>query len=749
MAVTGSNTPTGSRANSPTVGTGNSPPPSPGASSGRATPPPTPPAYQPTFHPAGQLPAPDGDIAKAIDATTKDVQRERADALISFLIQPGADLRELNAEDSHVFVALMSVPKTHMVRVVYAPAIGTGGIGRQSAIAGKFIMLHGEGNQLMGPPSVMVVPTSVKTATPTADPTDAKVEQVFSSGSHTVYDSVGSARDQTTLSNIMKFAPIPAYLVYDGFNEDIPAALVYERLRECQHQGLWLDHALKFLRACLIGNHRMNDPKPYVDVSFFRDSPHREAKLWAAKKFKILFPHLAPGGTLNPSLQPSTPVQVQHPQGSTGSVVNLDATALRALLHVGGRGNSTGSEEKKDGDSSFKVSEHEKEIMRKMCGLPAGSEAFPHWFKAIHEPNVSDTDKCNIIAKVIRTAFIYEDAEVPLYAELLKMVRTRNWTAMDMGLIASFENAAKGLSPFGMIDFTLEDIAVMGSDAQDLAGATHVTASDLKAARKKIKAQVPKDGTELLLMLKRYANFIFAIFTSESPLYKELAIIIRAFKKITTNARINVPHNVRATIPWIILLQSRVFAEGEMTSRADMDGTEGCLGEFVNLKNAITAKCLSGLSHDDMPDQLRIDPTRGMKNLGPGKRDLAAMLQAAGSPEDEHPAKTPKQQGGPKRNGFNKAMDALLSDALKKAGDPTLHDVCKFCGVTRENLLPDFNCYEDCLQFCLTGKCPYGQKCKYNHIFASKKQLNAVQTKLKRFLDNPEELKVPGKTPKE
>ena len=66
----------------------------------------------------------------------------------------------------------------------------------------------------------------------------------------------------------------------------------------------------------------------------------------------------------------------------------------------------------------MKVSEHKRRKMRTMCGLPPGREASPQWFKDIHEQHVNDANKCSIIAKHIRTTFIYEDAEVLLYADL-------------------------------------------------------------------------------------------------------------------------------------------------------------------------------------------------------------------------------------------------------------------------------------------------------------------------------------------
>jgi hypothetical protein len=35
----------------------------------------------------------------------------------------------------------------------------------------------------------------------------------------------------------MKMAPIPLYLVYDGFEEDLEANMVHERVLDCQHDS--------------------------------------------------------------------------------------------------------------------------------------------------------------------------------------------------------------------------------------------------------------------------------------------------------------------------------------------------------------------------------------------------------------------------------------------------------------------------------------------------------------------------------
>ena len=60
---------------------------------------------------------------------------------------------------------------------------------------------------------------------------------------------VTSARHVITESEIMHIAPVPAYMVYDGFNKDLDAVMVYERIMDVQDRSPMLDHALTFLRS--------------------------------------------------------------------------------------------------------------------------------------------------------------------------------------------------------------------------------------------------------------------------------------------------------------------------------------------------------------------------------------------------------------------------------------------------------------------------------------------------------------------
>jgi len=50
---------------------------------------------------------------------------------------------------------------------------------------------------------------------------------------------------------------VPAYTIFDGFNADLNTSMVYERLVDIQDRMPMVDHALTFLRMCMIGGWRL------------------------------------------------------------------------------------------------------------------------------------------------------------------------------------------------------------------------------------------------------------------------------------------------------------------------------------------------------------------------------------------------------------------------------------------------------------------------------------------------------------
>ena len=259
--------------------------------------------------------------------------------------------------------------------------------------------------------------------------------------------------------------------------------------------------------------------------------------------------------------------------------------------------------------------------MRRMCGLEAeaGDKCFPQWFCDIFAKHQDDVIKAQLIAEYIGATWILEDAEVPLYLPLLKTIRTRNWTAQDLGKRVALVNATSRLSPFAMVDLTEDNIAEMTQVSTDLANATSVLILDHKAARAKIIAETPTDAHGFLLMLKRYTNLLFALFSAQSPLYIQMYGIVKALREYSMMARENLSHKVKTSILWIILLQSRWFAQGKMV------GTNACLGEFTHMVNLIKAKNCAGITHDEVPSNLLLHNSLGSKrpvaDTGTGSRD--------------------------------------------------------------------------------------------------------------------------------
>jgi len=105
-----------------------------------------------------------------------------------------------------------------------------------------------------------------------------------------------------------------------------------------------------------------------------------------------------------------------------------------------------------------------------------------------------------------------------------------------------------------MVDLMEEDVAFMHQEADDMGKVSAVSATEIRRARAKLTASVPKDADRFMLMLKRFRNLLFALFTSQCPLFIQIYDIIKAFREYSTSARANISTKSRASILWIILL---------------------------------------------------------------------------------------------------------------------------------------------------------------------------------------------------
>ena len=92
----------------------------------------------------GTLPGPSDKVPTVLHQTNFETQRKLAKDLYEFLSEDEASKLELNT-DTSPRVALINIPLTQKVRVVYSMGFGSKGIGATSKVANKFLFLSGDG----------------------------------------------------------------------------------------------------------------------------------------------------------------------------------------------------------------------------------------------------------------------------------------------------------------------------------------------------------------------------------------------------------------------------------------------------------------------------------------------------------------------------------------------------------------------------------------------------------------------------
>jgi hypothetical protein len=108
----------------------------------------------------GTLPGADGSIATKLHMEDIAVHRQRAIDLFQFLIDPNQELLQHNINPSPT-TCIVGLPNSHQVRVLHCMGVGASGIGAISPIDRKMLFLHGDGDKDIGPPSLLVLPTSL------------------------------------------------------------------------------------------------------------------------------------------------------------------------------------------------------------------------------------------------------------------------------------------------------------------------------------------------------------------------------------------------------------------------------------------------------------------------------------------------------------------------------------------------------------------------------------------------------------
>jgi hypothetical protein len=661
----------------------------------------------------GTLPTPSALVAREMHKVDRALQLQHATEYFNFLTNPTSNLLELNTDDI-VRAAIIGIPSSSEVKVVYSGGFGSSGIGRTSNEDGKFLFLCGEGGNDVGTPATMSLPDSIREQNKVAVMSEAQfTTKLNEKGDQFTWPLYNRDRIENTY-DIMQLAPIPPFLVYDGLESDLNAALIYERLLFTDTDDLPIyQHAKKFVLACLSKNNTA-DNKPFVHQRLLLQQPTVDARRWGNTRFRAHFPAL---------VQPAAaPVQPPAPQ--------LDIAAqVAAILAARNPVQAPVEEEKKEEECGVGMSAQELKLTLRMCGKNADSvkEELPAWFLEVAAKGTQDSFKNLIIRKNIENNTMYDDAEVPLTAPLVKMISKRNWCGKESNTRRpSILNATEGLSPFIVLDLDEDEVAKLNYDDDAFNAASHTTVDDILKLRRKARAKVPESAETFMLTLRTFANLLFALFSGDCPYLKCVIEVISAIKQFSRKAREAMSITTKASILWVILLQGRQFATGEMN----------ILAEFVQLQTSLNAK-QANIMHAEVPAELLHQKTPLTKKRRADEGPSPPALPSGAPSGDD---KKPKVVTNP--NTWHPRLKAKLGPALKATGYPKFMQVLNFCQIDPKQFYDKFG--DRCTPNTIFGTCFSKGACQRKHTLPSSHEVDEILYLTKMFHEHPEDFKIPS-----
>jgi hypothetical protein len=681
--------------------------------------------FENIFFDEDTLPGADTNIGNIISTTSVEDQRTQCIDFYSFLTNENRQLSQLNL-DTVARVAIIGMPGSPYIKVVYGSGIGVSPIGQTTAIDDKLLVLHGDGGPDIGTPQPFTLPITTLNKNVTATMTTEQFRSTVTARGPDFQHPLLTRNRVLTEQDIMQISPIPAYLVYDGFNKDLHAGLILERLFSIETEGIEMfQHLQSFLLSCLSA-HSQNDNKPYIAQQHLLNPPTAPARIWAGKKFKALFPGLIPDTTATPAAAAANPGAANVDLAAIlAQLLPLQQQALQLQINRPQERQHQYGEEKKDDDTTILgMSKQELSSTLIMCGKnPNDHHSFlPQWFHDCAEKGMTESYRLRIIRKHIMNTFKYDDAEVPVTATLLKNINKRNWLGKDGNIKRpSLLNASEGLSPFIVLDLDEDEVARINDTEDALTRASTVTMQDIANLKKKLTPKVPTTADEFMLLLKRFANLIFALFSEDCPFFQCIVKIINALKEFSRSARESMTTRTRASIMWIILLQSRNFALGD----------DKILAEFTAMHANLSSK-QGNIFHSEVPQALLVPKVSQPSN--PTKRKNPMIDTPAEKPEIKKPRKN--------LNNWHPSLKEKLEDPLKKAGNPSFTTIMQYVDADPADVISDKSSW--CTPNAYFGKCFLGEKCRRQHKIVTDAQADKILVQLEKFITKPEDIKAKG-----
>jgi hypothetical protein len=215
------------------------------------------------------LPGPVGNVGSVLNADSLADQQTAATAFFTFLTNLEKELLQLNIRDSnkpHTF--LINLPNSSKVWVGHCIGVSASAIGATSPKDGKLLVLTGNGGHDIGALAPLILPKSMVTTQDIISMThELFVTHLAEKGRDYTWPLASQAKATKTTTNtvaIMTIAPIPIFLVNNGIDSNIDAALVYEQILGLDDATNDMFTHLKHFLLAVLTDHNQNDIPPHV-----------------------------------------------------------------------------------------------------------------------------------------------------------------------------------------------------------------------------------------------------------------------------------------------------------------------------------------------------------------------------------------------------------------------------------------------------------------------------------------------------
>ena len=327
--------------------------------------------------------------------------------------------------------------------------------------------------------------------------------------------------------------------------------------------------------------------------------------------------------------------------------------------------------------------QEEIDLHLNLCGLHPGAEGLlPQYFTKLAGKNISDTIKDQIITSQIHNNEYYNGHHVPITSGLLKTIKKRHYIAKNPDL--TLTTAQKGLTLISIGLYDKDKIQAINELHKYFNRATFTSLDDMKRLTK-ITAKLPETTEKFIEQVKVFTNVLSALFTNACPLFIHIKEIVKALMEYKLSAWGLIGQKQRASMAWIITLQTKHFFCREMDT----------LAEFIMMKNNIRARSPL-IYHIEVPTALYKEDTKA----SPGKRKQGKtnIIDGGTEPSAPKPPKKTKVQ-----------LHELFVKHFAKgvwAFNPKLkfREMCNYCNIPIASLHNDpLTCFLGMFNWCSYG----------------------------------------------